>query len=410
MEKRKDSKGIVLRPGEIEDKIRHRYIYRCTINGKRISLYDKSLKKLREKEEQLKNDLYNGLRCDIETLSINDIFKRWQELKKPLIRDNTMSNYCYMYTTYVQPTFGKKRIKRVVRSEIKKFYNQLADERCLSISAIETIQNVLGQVFQLAVEDNYIRVNPTSNLLREFKKARNFQAEKRKALEKSEQELFIKFLKNNTNYNHWYPVFAVMLGTGMRVGEVTGLRWQDVDFEKNTISVNHTLVYYSKGKNNGCVFAINQPKTKSGIRTIPMFPEVREALLQEKQYQEDFGITCKARVDGYTNFIFINRFGDVQHQGTLNKAIKRIIRDCNDEVLLNNDIDAEPVLLPDFSCHILRHTFTTRLCEAEMNVKTIQVVLGHSDVRTTLDIYTDVTESHKQANFSSVNGFFRGLI
>ena len=67
-------------------------------------------------------------------------------------------------------------------------------------------------------------------------------------------------------------------------------------------------------------------------------------------------------------------------------------------------------MLPDFSCHILRHTFTTRLCEAEMNVKTIQVVLGHSDVRTTLDIYTDVTESHKQANFSSVNGFFRGLI
>ena len=180
-----------------------------------------------------------------------------------------MSNYVYMYTTYVQPTFGKKRIKRVVRSKIKKFYNQLADERCLSVSAIEAIQNVLGQVFQLAVEDNYIRVHPTSNLLREFKKDRNFQAEKRKALEKSEQELFIKFLKNNTNYNHWYPVFAVMLGTGMRVGEVTGLRWQDVDFEKNTISVNHTLVYYSKGENSGCVFAINQPKTKSGIRTIP---------------------------------------------------------------------------------------------------------------------------------------------
>ena len=79
MEKRKDSKGIVLRPGEIEDKSRPRYIYRCTINGKRISIYDKSLKKLREKEEQLKIDLYNGLRYDGDMLTINEVFKRWKE-------------------------------------------------------------------------------------------------------------------------------------------------------------------------------------------------------------------------------------------------------------------------------------------------------------------------------------------
>ena len=141
-----------------------------------------------------------------------------------------------------------------------------------------------------------------------------------------------------------------------------------------------------------------------------MLPEVREAFLQEKQYQADFGIKCKARIDGYTDFIFVNRFGQPQHQGTLNKAIKRIIRDCNDEVLLKHDIDDEPVLLPDFSCHILRHTFATRLCEAEMNVKTIQVVLGHSDIRVTLDIYTDVTETHKQENFVDVADFFKGFI
>ncbi len=409
--KRKDPKGILLRTGEWYNPKTKNYNFRFTTdNGKRKNLYAKTLKELRAKEDAVASDRHNGIRSCNDNLTINDMYDRWYQMKKPLIRDNTMCNYNYMYSTYAKPNFGKKRIKSVVKADIKKFYNHLYDERRLSISAIETVQNVLRQVLELALEENYIRTNPAVNLLREFKKSRNFEAEKRTALEKSEQELFINFLKNNVNYNHWYPVFAVMLGTGMRVGEVTGLRWCDVDFDKNTISVNHTLVNYSQGNGKGNVFAVNPPKTKSGIRTIPMLPEVRQALLQEKQYQEDFEITCKARINGYTDFIFVNRFGEPQHQGTLNKAIKRIIRDCNDEVLSNNELNDNTVLLPNFSCHILRHTFTTRLCESETNVKTIQVVLGHSDIRTTLDIYTDVTEKHKQETFNGLENFFKGIL
>ena len=105
-------------------------------------------------------------------------------------------------------------------------------------------------------------------------------------------------------------------------------------------------------------------------------------------------------VDCYTDFIFVNRFGNVQHQGTLSKALRRIIRDCNDEVLLKGQ--KEPTLLPPFSCHSLRHTFTTRLCEEGVNVKVIQDVLGHSDFKTTMDIYTDVTNELKQKEFSAL--------
>ncbi len=409
-EKRKDSKGIVLRKGEVQEK-NGRYVYRWTLpNGVRKAIYARSLKELRAKEAKLQVDTHCGIKVGNENLTINQMYERWYEIKRFHIRDNTICNYDYMFTTYVKPSFGRKRLKQVVKTDIKKFYNTLIDERHLSISAVETIQNVLRQVFQTAVEDNIISKNPCENLFREYKASRNFDTEKRKALTKPEQELFINFLKNSENYRHWYPVFAVMLGTGMRVGEVTGLRWCDVDFDKNIISVNHTLINYSKGTGKGNVFIVNPPKTKSGIRTIPMLPEVREAFLQEKQYQEDFGIKCKARVNGYTDFIFVNRFGENHHQGTLNKAIKRIIRDCNEEVLAKNELDENTVLLPNFSCHILRHSFTTRLCEAEMNVKTIQVVLGHSDIRTTLDIYTDVTEAHKQETFSNVEGFFNGIL
>ena len=132
----------------------------------------------------------------------------------------------------------------------------------------------------------------------------------------------------------------------------------------------------------------------------------RETFEHEKQKQEDLGLHCEVTIDGYTDFIFINRFGQVQHQATLNKAIRRIIRDCNDEQFLHSD---EPdVLLPHFSCHSLRHTFTTRMCEAGVNIKVIQDALGHSDISTTLNIYADVTKEMKAAEFKGLDSYFKG--
>ena len=119
---------------------------------------------------------------------------------------------------------------------------------------------------------------------------------------------------------------------------------------------------------------------------------------------EEAEIRCTVTVDGYTDFIFVNRFGECQHQGTLNKAIRRIIRDCNDEVLAKNPNST--VLLPRFSCHTLRHTFTTRMCEAGVNIKVIQDALGHSDISTTLNIYADVTKELRKSEFENLDRQF----
>ena len=191
----------------------------------------------------------------------------------------------------------------------------------------------------------------------------------------------------------------------MRVGEITGLRWCDIDLEDETISINHTLVYFDKGRAEGCGFAVNTPKTKSGERTIPMLPKVKEAFLIEKDYQKEFNLKCKVIVDGYTDFIFLNRFGQPQHQGTLNKALRRIIRDCNYEVLDKEKKDS--VILPRFSNHSLRHTFTTRLCEAGVNIKAMQDILGHADAETTLQIYTDATKDLKKAEMINFVDYFK---
>ena len=309
--------------------------------------------------------------------------------------------------TFVRPVIGSKRISTLKKSDIKKYYNYLVDERNLKPSTIDNIHTVLHQVLQIAVDDDFIRNNPSDNVLRELKKAHCFQSEKRRALTKPEQELFLNFLKTHPVYEHWYPVFAVMIGTGLRVGEVTGLRWCDIDMESGMIDVNHTLVYYdhrTEGSKSGCYFNVNTTKTPASMRQVPMLGFVKEAFEHEKQKQEDLGLHCEVTIDGYTDFIFINRFGQAQHQATLNKAIRRIIRDCNDEQFLHSD---EPdVLLPHFSCHSLRHTFTTRMCEAGVNIKVIQDALGHSDISTTLNIYADVTKEMKTAEFKGLDSYF----
>lgn len=132
------------------------------------------------------------------------------------------------------------------------------------------------------------------------------------------------------------------------------------------------------------------------------------AFQMEREYQEEVGISSIDCIDGYDDFVFVNRFGMVQSQSTLNKAIKRIMRDCNGEILDNAVPGKEPTLLPDFSCHSLRHTFATRLCESGTNIKVIQDVLGHADVSTTMNIYVDVTNELKKNELKSFSAYMEG--
>lgn len=290
----------------------------------------------------------------------------------------------------------------------KRFYNYLADERHLKPATIDNIHTVLHQILDMAVDDDYLRNNPSNNVLKELKQSHCFQTEKRRALTRPEQELLLSYLKNTPSASLWYPIFAVLIGTGLRVGEATGLRWCDIDLEEGIIDVNHTLVYYdhrTEGSKRGCYFNINTTKTPAGKRQVPMLDFVKEAFLMEKERQELLDIHCEAVVDGYTDFIFLNRFGQPQHQATLNKAIRRIIRDCNDEQLLKDE--NAKILLPHFSCHSLRHTFTTRMCEAGVNVKVIQDTLGHKDISTTLNIYTDVTKELRRSEFEGLDSYFK---
>lgn len=404
VERRKDNKRRVLKEGEYQRSSgTYEFKWRDK-RGNRHSISAVTLEELREKELDVLRDVLDGVKVDKNNLTVNDLYNSWIQLKRGL-KENTFSNYKYMYKMFVEPDFGKNRITDLKRSDVRGFYNFLAEEKHVQINTIDSIHTVLHQVLEIAVEDDYLRYNPSDNALKELKKAVNFEAEKRRALTVSEQEIFEAFLRKKGQYHRWYPVFTVMLWTGMRVGEITGLRWCDIDLEEGSINVNHTLVYFDKRAEERCTFAINTTKTKAGERSIPMLPKVKEAFLMEKEYQRECGVKSESVVDGYRDFIFVNRFGNVQHQGTLNKALRRIIRDCNFEILDKNKQN-DVIILPKFSNHSLRHTFTTRMCEAGVNIKAMQEILGHADAETTMDIYAEATKELKKSELINFEEFF----
>lgn len=216
--KRKDKSRKVLRKGESQ-RPDGTYQFRWTDeNRKRHCIYARNLDDLRYKEDEIDKDKKDGIKAEARYTSLNDMYELWRDLKRG-IKNNTFENYKYMYETFVRNQIGSQFIMSIKKTDIKRYYNSLVDERHLKPATIDSIHTVLHQVFEMAVDDDYIRSNPTDNVLRELKKSHCFKNEKRRALTKPEQELFLDYLKNTPEAQYWYPIFAVMVGTGLRVGD-----------------------------------------------------------------------------------------------------------------------------------------------------------------------------------------------
>ncbi len=290
---------------------------------------------------------------------------------------------------------------------MRRYYNGLLDTKRLAMMTLDNIHTVLHQVFKIAVEDGYIRINPSDDILGEVKRTHCYEMPKRHALTIPQQDAFVNFLAKTEAYKHWLPLFTFFLGTGCRVSEVTGLRWEDVHMKENYVEINHNMVYYQRDKGK-CYFSVTTPKTEAGCRIIPLLPEVKQALMDEREYQMENEIVCNATIDGYTDFIFLNRFGNPHNPQTINRTIKRVSLAYNEQEIEKADKEKrEPVLLPPFSCHNLRHTFATRYCENETNLKVIQEILGHKDIATTMDVYAEATKDAKVRSFKNLQGKIR---
>lgn len=400
---RKDLRGRSLRKGEVQRASDKRYMYTYTDPlGRRKFIYANDLTQLREKEEKLLKDQLDGLDIYVAgKATLNETFDRYISTKYNL-RESTRSSYLYTYDHYVRDTFGLKRIAEIKYSDVLQFYYHLLNQQGISLGTLDSVHCLLHPTFQLAVRDEIIRKNPTDGVMKEISRESGKNRGIRHALTIEQQRCFMEYIANHPIYYHWWPMFTILLGTGCRIGEALGLRWKDLDFEKRIISINHSLVYYPANGSNKCVLRVSLPKTDAGIRTIPMLDIVKDAfeMLYEEQKENGFNET---EIDGMTGFIFCNRFGSVPNPQTVNHTIKRIANNYNaDEVVRAKKEHRDPIILPNFSCHHLRHTFCTRLCENETNLKIIQSIMGHKNIETTLDIYAEATEKKKQESFENL--------
>ena len=139
-------------------------------------------------------------------------------------------------------------------------------------------------------------------------------------------------------------------------------------------------------------------------RLIPLLKEVRDCLKQEYKLQEQNGF-CVDEIEGYTGFIWKNRYGHVTNPKSVNDAIKRIVSLYNsNSAAVAKMSNSKPVYLPVFTAHSMRHTFCTRLCEEETDLKLIQEIMGHSDIATTMDVYNESNINRKQEHFAKFKG------
>lgn len=398
---KKDNKGrrLYMHEDQLSDgRYRYRYI---DVNGKRKDVYSWKLIpsdktpagkrediSLREKIKKIQKDLEDGMRTYDGQKPLNDLIVQYIETKNNLA-NTTRNNYIQMWEKNIKNnTLGKMAIASIKKSDILKFYTYLYRDRDFSSGTIQLYQNLLFPSFQLAVDDDVIRKNPCTNCMKDIKE--KIKVEK-KALTKQEQTILLNFIKTNGFYQRLYPIILFLLNSGCRIGEAVGLTWNDIDFTKKCVTINHQLLY--KQKSGKSQWYAELPKNRK-TRIIPLQDGVLSELRKHKESTYFMSRLNGIEVDGYKEFVFINSNFKPMQPSVLNRAFQSIIETYNKEEEDRAYFSGrEPILLPKFTPHELRHTYCTRMADDGMDVKVLQTLMGHANITTTMEVYRHMNDS-----------------
>lgn len=399
-EKRKDSKGRILRDGEYQRED-GRYEYKYIDNGgDRRSIYSwrlvetdklpagkRQCRPLRDMEKEISDGLAKNLSIwERNKTTLNLCYDEYLA-KLNSVRKSTKDEYEDIYNRNVRNSIGNMVLSQIDYDTVKHLYNSLAYERHMKYGTMSGIDMQIKHAFDVAVKKNLIPRDPSRGILKEFGKDKKLKNPKKKSMTIKEQERFINYLMFEPVYAKWRPMFTFLLGTGCRVGEVVAIKWGDCDLVNNVIHITNGATMYKD--NDGVTRThIENPKTDSSIRTIPMLTTVRNALLEEKEKQ---GNTINP-----DSFVFQKNDGGHLTTGAVRCRMRKIVCGFNEtEIELAKKENRVPNLLKNVSPHTLRHTFCTRFCENETNLKLIQSIMGHANISVTMDIYNDASEEDK---------------
>lgn len=379
-----------------------RYEARAMVNGCRIDMYGHSLAELKKEFELEKTKIYFSMKqkTEYDGCTVGQWYGEWFKKCKSKQLKSEVSIVSYdrkIRNTYIR-LLDETPIKFVTQIMIQQATNQLTEES-YSARVIKDALGVLRECLDGAVFNKIIDMNPCQQILVENK---NEYMKERRVLEKWEQDMLLDEVKDS----YYAEVYQFLLLTGLRIGEFSGLQWNDIDFEKRIIKIRRSMqTAYIKGKK---IEQLTTPKTHNSYRNIPFFGETESILkswrIKQSAYRQSLGNRWRAKPE-HGDLVFTTTFGSPVTRYVLVHDIKRVENNLQMREKLQADAEGRnPRTIEHIYPHCFRHTFATRCFEKGMSPVVIQDIMGHSSYSTTLT-YTHVLDEKRAEEIKMVGNF-----
>lgn len=381
-EKRRDNRNRILRNGESQRKD-GRYAFKyIDATGKPQFVYSWKLEKtdklptgkrddlsLREKEKLIQKDIDDQIVPRGDEMTVEELVRKYL-MQKTGVRHNTEANYNFVLNIIKKEEFGKRRIDKVKQSDAKCWLIKLQQDG-RGYSSIHSIRGVVRPAFQMAVDDDLIRKNPF-----EFQLATVVVNDSvtREAITRKQERAFLEFVASDKHFCKYYDGIYILFKTGLRISEFVGLTLADVDMKNRKININHQLQ-----RKRNMEYVIEDTKTSSGTRVIPMTDDVYECfkrIIANRKKPKVEPMIC-----GKSGFLYLDKNDMPMVALHWEKYFQHICEKYN---------SIYKVQMPKITPHVCRHTFCSNMAKSGMNPKTLQYIMGHSDIGVTLNTYTHI--------------------
>ena len=396
-EVRRDNKGRKLFNGESQRKDgKYEYKYhdawgkRKTVYSWKLTLTDRVPAgkrddiSLREKIKQIQKDLNSNITPDGGNFTVLELVEKYIS-QKTGVRHNTRSNYKFVVNVIKKETFGQKRIDKIKVSDAKEWLIKMQQIDGRGYSSIHTIRGVVRPAFQMAVDNDLLVKNPFEFQLNTVVVNDSVT---REAITRQQERDFLEFVKNDQHFCKYYDGIYILFKTGLRISEFVGLTKKNLDFENNRIIVDHQLQ-----RTRDMKYIIEDTKTESGERMVPMTPEVKEAFQRILANRKNPKV--EPMVDGYSGFLYLDKNGRPMVALHWEKYFQHIREKYN---------KIYRIQMPKVTPHVCRHTFCSNMAKSGMNPKTLQYIMGHSDISVTLNTYTHLNYDDAEEEMQKVVG------
>ncbi len=394
-EVRRDNKGRKLFNGESQRKDgKYEYKYQDAW-GKRKTVYSWKLTptdrvpagkrddiSLREKIKQIQKDLNSNITPDGGNFTVLELVEKYIS-QKTGVRHNTRSNYKFVVNVIKKEEFGQKRIDKIKVSDAKEWLIKMQQIDGRGYSSIHTIRGVVRPAFQMAVDDDLLVKNPFEFQLNTVVVNDSVT---REAITRQQERDFLEFVENDKHFCKYYDGIYILFKTGLRISEFVGLTKKNLDFENSRIIVDHQLQ-----RTRDMKYIIEDTKTESGERMVPMTSEVKEAFQRILANRKNPKV--EPMVDGYSGFLFLDKNGRPMVALHWEKYFQHIREKYN---------KIYRIQMPKVTPHVCRHTFCSNMAKSGMNPKTLQYIMGHSDISVTLNTYTHLNYDDAEEEMQKV--------